>query len=120
MSNDRNILGKELKSCCTNPLTGFLRDGFCRVPIGDAGMHSVCAVMTEEFLHFSKHMGNDLSTPRPEYNFPGLKPGDHWCLCASRWKEAYDQGCAPKIKLESTHEDTLLLVPQEVLLKFGV
>lgn len=103
----RNVLGGELEPCCFEPVTGFYRDGFCHTGQGDFGVHTVCAVMTEEFLKFSFNAGNDLTTPRPEYEFPGLKPGDKWCLCASRWKEAYDAGMAPKVKLEATHASTL-------------
>ena len=103
----RNVLGGELEPCCFEPVTGFYRDGFCHTGQGDFGVHTVCAVMTEEFLKFSFNAGNDLTTPRPEYEFPGLKPGDKWCLCASRWKEAYDAGMAPQVKLEATHASTL-------------
>jgi uncharacterized protein (DUF2237 family) len=103
----RNVLGGELEPCCYEPLTGFFRDGFCHTGPGDFGVHTVCAVMTEEFLEFSMAQGNDLSTPRPEYEFPGLKAGDRWCLCAGRWKEAYDAGMAPKVLLNSTHASSL-------------
>lgn len=102
-----NVLGEKLESCCTDPLTGFYRDGFCKTGYDDYGTHIVCAVMTEEFLDFTKKMGNDLSTPRLEYRFPGLKAGDQWCLCALRWKEALIAGVAPPIKLEATHERML-------------
>ena len=103
----KNIFGEPLQTCCTAPMTGFFRDGLCRTDDSDHGTHTVCAIVTEEFLTFSKSMGNDLSTPRPEWQFPGLKPGDKWCLCASRWKEAFDAGVAPKVILEATHEETL-------------
>jgi len=103
----RNVLGGELEPCCYSPLTGFFRDGFCHTGQGDTGVHTVCAVMTAEFLEFSLLRGNDLITPRPEYQFPGLKPGDRWCICASRWKEACDAGVAPKVELKSTHASTL-------------
>lgn len=103
----KNIFGEPLKSCCTNPLTGFYRDGFCRTNKFDNGKHVVCAIVTEEFLNYSKSQGNDLIRPRPEYNFPGLKPGDQWCLCALRWKEAFEAGCAPKVLLEATAEEAL-------------
>ena len=106
----RNVLGGELASCSTDPMTGFYRDGCCGTGPGDAGLHIVCAVMTEDFLRFTKGVGNDLSTPRPEYRFPGLKPGDRWCLCVSRWKEAFDAGCAPGVNLEATHISTLEFV----------
>ena len=102
----KNILGTELELCCSDPETGYFRDGFCHTNMQDTGRHVVCALMTEEFLTFSKAVGNDLSTPRPEYSFPGLKPGDRWCLCALRWKEAYDAGCAP-INPKATHERAL-------------
>ena len=103
MALPKNVLGTELELCCTSPMTGFYRDGYCRTGLSDLGLHIVCAVMTEEFLKFSKQAGNDLSTPVPEYEFPGLQPGDQWCLCVTRWKEAFDAGCAPKVKLEATH-----------------
>lgn len=102
-----NVLGEELQPCSTDPLTGFYRDGCCNTGGEDAGIHTVCAVMTEEFLRFSASVGNDLSTPRPEYGFAGLQPGDQWCLCAPRWKEALDSGQAPKVVLASTHMATL-------------
>lgn len=103
----KNVLGEALEPCCTDPMTGFYRDGICRTGAGDAGVHVVCAEMTEEFLSFSKSRGNDLSTPVPAYQFPGLKQGDLWCLCAARWKEAYDAGKAPKVKLSATHISAL-------------
>jgi len=103
----KNVLGEKLESCCTDPLTGFYRDGFCKTGADDYGTHIVCAVMTEEFLTYTKKRGNDLSTPAPNYRFPGLKAGDQWCLCALRWKEALVDGVAPPIKLESTHEKML-------------
>lgn len=99
----KNVLGGDLETCSTNPMTGFLRDGCCNTGPGDLGMHLVCCVMTKEFLEFSKRRGNDLSTPVPEFLFPGLKPGDRWCLCAARWVEALQAGVAPKIVLEATH-----------------
>lgn len=103
----KNVLGTKLKGCCTDPLTGFYRDGYCRTGAGDHGVHVVCARVTAEFLEFSKERGNDLSTPMPEYRFPGLKPGDCWCLCAPRWQEAFDAGMAPDVRLESTHISAL-------------
>ncbi|MEM7417300.1 MAG: DUF2237 domain-containing protein [Gemmatimonadota bacterium] len=103
----RNVLGTELLDCSHDPLTGFFRDGCCRTGQGDLGVHVVCARMTAEFLAFSKSVGNDLSTPRPEYHFPGLKPGDSWCLCASRWAEAHRAGKAPRVVLEATHVSAL-------------
>ncbi len=107
MSPAKNVLGTDLESCCTSPMTGFYRDGFCNTGAGDFGAHVVCAVMTAEFLSYTKAQGNDLSTPVPAYQFPGLKPGDRWCLCASRWKQAMDDGVAPKVALKSTHASTL-------------
>ena len=111
----RNVLGGELKPCSTAPLTGFFRNGCCETGPEDRGLHTVCAVMTAEFLRFSKSVGNDLSTPQPDFNFPGLKPGDRWCLCAPRWKEALDAGVAPPVVLESTHEETLVVTPLGIL-----
>ena len=102
-----NVLGGKLETCCTSPMTGYYRDGKCNTGGGDFGAHTVCAQLTEEFLQFTKSKGNDLSTPVPEFNFPGLKPGDCWCLCASRWKEAMDAGCAPLVVLAATHALTL-------------
>lgn len=111
----RNVLGGELASCSLDPVTGFFRNGCCETGPHDLGLHTVCAVMTEEFLAFSRMVGNDLSTPMPEYGFAGLKPGDRWCLCAPRWKEALDAGAAPRVVLEATHEETLAIVPLGVL-----
>ena len=99
----RNVLGGELEPCGLDPVTGFFRDGSCRTGGQDVGVHAVCAVMTEEFLAFSSSVGNDLSTPRPEWGFPGLRPGDQWCLCAGRWQEALAAGTAPPVVLEATH-----------------
>ena len=115
-----NVYGKELEICCDNPETGFFRNGMCDTCKEDFGVHTVCILATEEFLVFSKVVGNDLSTPHPEYEFPGLKPGNRWCLCAMRWKEAYDRGKAPPVFLESTHEATLKLVDFNILQKFAV
>lgn len=106
----RNALGEPLIACSTKPLTGFFRDGCCNTGPDDAGVHVVCSVMTESFLAFTKARGNDLSTPRPEYGFPGLKPGDRWCLCASRWAEALAAGAAPGVVLAATHERALEFV----------
>ncbi len=105
-----NVLGTPLESCCTDPITGFYRDGYCNTGAEDIGMHLVCAVMTDEFLKFSKARGNDLSTPAPAYMFPGLNDGDCWCLCVLRWKEAFEAGCAPKVKLRATHISALEFV----------
>ncbi len=110
-----NVLGGALGLCSTDPLTGFLRDGHCNTCAADQGSHTVCAVMTAEFLAFSKYVGNDLSTPRPEFRFPGLKPGDQWCLCAGRFLQAHEEGCAPLVNLEATHQRALDIVPLEVL-----
>jgi uncharacterized protein (DUF2237 family) len=103
MSSAKNVLGSDLETCCTSPMTGYYRDGTCNTGAGDMGAHIVCAQMTREFLEFSKARGNDLSTPQPMFSFPGLKPGDRWCLCAPRWKEALDAGMAPPVLLKSTH-----------------
>jgi uncharacterized protein (DUF2237 family) len=111
----KNVLGGELQPCSQDPITGFFRNGCCETSHEDVGMHTVCAVMTADFLAFSKRAGNDLSTPVPEYGFAGLKPGDRWCLCAPRWKEALDAGAAPQLVLEATHEETLAIVPLGVL-----
>lgn len=111
----KNILGQPLELCCTDPMTGFFRDGYCNTSQIDHGTHTVCVTMTEEFLKFTKSRGNDLSTPRPEFQFPGLKPGDDWCLCALRWKEAYEAGVAPPVKAASTHEKTLDFIPLDIL-----
>ena len=100
----KNVLGGALQPCSSDPMTGFYRDGCCNTGPGDAGSHTVCAVMTAAFLQYTAERGNDLSTPRPEMRFPGLKPGDRWCLCATRWKEAYDDGVAPDVVLEATHQ----------------
>lgn len=106
----RNVLGGPLALCCSAPTTGFFRDGYCNTNNADAGIHTVCAVMTEEFLDFSRQRGNDLSTARPDFGFPGLSPGDRWCLCAGRWAEADDAGMAPPVLLESCHMRTLEVV----------
>lgn len=111
----RNVLGGALAPCSTDPLTGFYRNGCCDTGPEDAGSHTVCAEMTAEFLAYSKYVGNDLSTPRPEYGFAGLKPGDRWCLCAGRFLQAHDEGCAPRVFLEATHERALDIVPLSVL-----
>jgi uncharacterized protein len=116
----KNVLGTELKSCNDQPKTGFFRDGCCNTTDEDFGAHTVCAEVTEEFLGYSKLQGNDLSTPRPEYGFPGLKPGDRWCLCASRWVEALEAGKAPRLVLESTHERTLDYAPLAVLQRHAI
>lgn len=119
MDESLNVFGLPLIECSMNPLTGFFRNGCCDTNEQDFGVHTVCTIVDSEFLAFSKEMGNDLSTPRPEYNFAGLKPGDRWCLCAARWKEAYEAGKAPQVILEATHERTLDLVPLNELVKFA-
>jgi uncharacterized protein (DUF2237 family) len=103
----KNVLGGTLEPCSTEPMTGFYRDGCCNTGPGDVGLHLVCAVMTDDFLAFTKSVGNDLSTPRPEWRFPGLKAGDRWCLCVTRWKEALEAGKAPRVVLEATHISSL-------------
>jgi len=115
MDESLNVLGTPLEACCHDPVTGFFRDGHCNTCEEDSGSHTVCVIMTAEFLAFSKYRGNDLSTPRPEFGFPGLQPGDRWCLCASRWLEAWQNERAPKIKLTATHARALELVPLNVL-----
>ncbi len=116
MSLTLNVLGTPLKSCCTSPKTGYYRDGFCRTDEQDKGRHVICAQMTDEYLQFSRARGNDLITPRKEWKFPGLKAGDCWCLCALRWKEAFDAGCAPPVNLEATHQVALEYVDLDDLL----
>lgn len=120
IERSRNILGTELKSCCTDPRTGFFRDGYCNTNQMDQGTHVVCAIVTDEFLEFTKSCGNDLSTPRPKLQFPGLKAGDCWCLCALRWKEAYEAGAAPPLKPEATHDKALEFVLKEELEKYYI
>ena len=110
-----SVLGTPLTPCSTDPMTGFFRDGSCNTCAADAGSHTVCAVVTAEFLAYSKYLGNDLSTPRPEFRFPGLKPGDRWCLCAGRFLQAHDEGVAPRVDLSGTHRRALEIVPLEVL-----
>lgn len=110
-----NVLGTPLQACCRDPLTGFYRDGFCHTGPEDRGLHTVCAVMTEEFLAYTRTVGNDLSTPVPAYGFPGLEPGDRWCLCVTRWAEALRAGCAPAVVLAATHVSALEFVSLEDL-----
>lgn len=112
----KNVLGGALRICCSSPATGYFRDGFCRTDDSDHGRHVVCAQMTSEFLQFTKAKGNDLTTPHPELRFPGLKAGDLWCLCALRWKEAYEAGMHPPVVLESTEQSALQFIPLEALL----
>ena len=116
----KNVFGEPLTPCCSNPMTGFYRDSYCRTGPGDAGVHTVCAEMTAEFLDFSRARGNDLSTPMPQYHFPGLQPGDRWCLCAARWKEAYDAGMAPRVLLKACHISTLEFATLEELQEFAL
>ena len=118
----KNVFGESLEccSCKEGPKTGYFRDGFCNTGPFDTGKHIVCADVTKEFLEFSKSKGNDLMTPRPEFSFPGLKPGDRWCLCVSRWMEAEEKGCAPPIHLSATHINTLDYVPMEKLKKYAL
>lgn len=110
-----NVLGGPLQPCSTAPVTGFFRDGHCNTCAADEGSHTVCAEMTAEFLAYSKYVGNDLSTPRPGMHFFGLRPGDRWCLCAARFMQAHDEGCAPRVRLEATHRRALEIVPLAVL-----
>jgi uncharacterized protein (DUF2237 family) len=115
----KNVLGTPLRSCSVDPLTGFFRDGLCRTCEEDTGSHTVCAEVTAEFLAFSLQRGNDLSTPLPQYEFPGLKPGDRWCVCAARWLEAERAGCAPPVSLLGTEEGALEVIPLEILKRYG-
>jgi uncharacterized protein (DUF2237 family) len=115
-----NVLGEPLAPCSEQPLTGFFRDGCCNTGPEDLGLHTVCTRVTEEFLAFSRSRGNDLSTPLPEFGFPGLKPGDQWCLCAARWQEAFEAGVAPRVVLRSTHAATLRLVKLADLKKYAL
>lgn len=116
----RNVLGGPLEHCCEDPITGFFRNGRCDTGPDDRGVHCVCTMVDEKFLAFSKAVGNDLSTPRPESGFPGLQPGDRWCLCAARWLQAYEHGAAAPILLASTHERALEIVPLEILKQFAL
>ena len=115
-----NVFNEEIEECCSDPITGFFRDGFCHTDNLDRGLHVICAQVTEEFLEFSKNRGNDLSTPRQEFNFPGLTDGDSWCLCAERWKEAYDNNCAPNIFLKRTNKKALTVVDIDILKEFAL
>ncbi|MFS0519851.1 DUF2237 family protein [Nostoc sp. UIC 10607] len=120
MTEAKNVIGGNLEVCCTSPMTGFYRDGFCRTGGQDFGSHVVCAQVTLEFLEFTKSRGNDLSRPVPDFNFPGLKPGDRWCLCASRWQEALDAGVAPPVILSATHARALEVVSLDDLKKHAL
>jgi uncharacterized protein (DUF2237 family) len=117
MTTDRNVLGGELETCGTDPVTGFYRDGCCNTGPEDLGSHTVCAVVSSEFLKHQQEIGNDLVTPRPEYGFAGLRPGDRWCVCASRWLESYEAGAASPVVLAATHARALDVVPLEALKK---
>ncbi len=119
-ADDRNVLGEKLRVCCLVTMTGFARDGSCRTGPMDAGVHVVCAQVTKEFLEYTKAQGNDLSTPMVVYGFPGLKPGDRWCLCAARWREALIAGVAPPIDLSATHAKMLEYIPIEVLQQYAI
>ena len=119
-TRQKNVLGGELLECSTDPMTGFFRDGCCNTNEQDVGMHVVCVELTEEFLEFSKSRGNDLTTPHPEFEFPGLKGGDRWCLCALRWQEAFEAGKAPQVYLQSTNEAALEVLSLEDLKKFAI
>jgi uncharacterized protein (DUF2237 family) len=116
----KNVFGEPLAVCSNNPLTGFFRDGCCNTGPQDQGSHTVCVIMTEEFLAFSKAAGNDLSTPVPEFAFPGLKAGDRWCLCAARWRQAFASGMAPRVVLAATHERALEIVALRDLKRFAI
>ena len=120
VEKQKNVFGEEIETCCESPITGFFRDGFCHTDDTDQGVHTICVSMTEDFLEFSKSKGNDLSTPRPEFNFPGLKEGDGWCLCAERWVEAYEVSMAPKLYIKKTNLRTLDIVPLNILKKFAI
>jgi uncharacterized protein len=117
---DRNVLGGELETCSTEPLTGFYRDGCCRSDVEDVGSHTICAVVSAEFLEFQQQIGNDLSTPVPQFDFPGLKPGDRWCVTALNWLRAHEAGVGAYVVLAATHERALELVPLEVLREYAV
>ncbi len=118
--SQKNVLKENIELCCKSPMTGFYRDGFCNTGKDDLGLHLVCVQVTTKFLEFSKKVGNDLSTPIPEYEFPGLKDGDKWCLCASRWIEAYENNCAPNVYILSTNHEVLKIIPINILKKYSV
>ncbi len=118
MDPSLNVLGQPLESCSMDPVTGFFRNGCCDTGPMDQGSHTVCAVMTAEFLALSKYLGNDLSTPRPEFGFAGLKPGNRWCLCAARFLQAHDEGAAPRVHLAATHQNALDIVPLDILTQY--
>ena len=116
----KNIFNEDIEECCINPITGFYRDGFCNTDQLDFGTHTVCTLITNDFLEFSKSMGNDLSTPRPEFDFPGLKEGDKWCVCANRWQEAYENGKAPMVYLRKSHQKSASIIDIEILKKYAL
>lgn len=120
LQNSRNVLGEPLKSCCFDPITGFYRNGFCHTGPQDVGQHTVCVQVTAEFLNLQQRLGNDLITPMPQFHFPGLKPGDFWCVCVTRWKQALDLGVAAPLKLEACHERALRYVPLEQLREHAI
>ena len=119
-NDDRNVLGGMLENCSMSPRTGFYRDGCCNTGPEDLGLHVVCTRVTREFLAFARRQGNDLVTPAPEYGFPGLKPGDRWCVCAATWRQAYEAGVASPVVLAATHEETLAVIPLDVLRELAV
>ena len=118
--NRLNVLGESMASCCYAPITGYFRNGFCHTATTDLGQHTICAQMTAEFLNFSQKVGNDLITPLPEVDFPGLEPGDFWCICVTRWVDAYQAGIAPPIKIQACHQAVLSYVPLDVLMEYAV
>lgn len=118
--NRLNVLGESMASCCYAPITGYFRNGFCHTATTDLGQHTMCVQMTAEFLNFSQKVGNDLITPLPEVDFPGLEPGDFWCICVTRWVEAYQAGIAPPIKIQACHQAVLSYVPLDVLMEYAV
>ena len=120
ITEQTNLFDEVIEECCSNPITGFFRNGFCHTDELDRGLHIVCSLITDDFLRFSKSRGNDLSTPRPEFNFPGLTEGDSWCVCAERWKEAYEQGFAPKVFLKRTHKKAATIIDIEILKEYAV
>lgn len=120
LEQQKNVFGENIETCSNRPMTGFYRTGCCHTGEDDVGMHTVCVEVSAEFLAFSKSRGNDLSTPLPEFGFPGLEPGDRWCLCAMRWKEAFEAGMAPRVILRATHEATLEIVSMEDLKRYAI
>jgi len=120
MDESVNVFGEPLETCGSEPVTGFYRDGCCNTSADDLGSHTVCVLATKEFLEYSRFRGNDLSTPAPDFGFPGLQPGDSWCLCAARWLEAHQQGMAPRVFLKRTHKKALEIVPMELLREFAI